>query len=200
MKTNKKLVLVVVFMLGTLFNYANNDKDFNRIVNAKKVRVAFKNVKKGNQLTIKDQKGTQLHSQIVFKEGNLNTLFDLSSLKDGKYTVELNKDYEVIVKTLEVKNSKVIFSKNSRKVIFKPVIRNKENVLMISRISFDKKPMKIDLYFEDVIIYSETVNYSETVKTDASLNRVYNFKEKQAGNYKVIVNNNDRSYIHNFKI
>ena len=50
MKTNKKLVLVVVFMFGTLFNYANNDKDFNRIVNAKKVRVAFKNVKKGTIL------------------------------------------------------------------------------------------------------------------------------------------------------
>ena len=29
MKTFKKRVLVVVFMLGTLFNYANNDKDFN---------------------------------------------------------------------------------------------------------------------------------------------------------------------------
>ena len=141
MKTNKRLVLVVVFMLGTLFNYANNDKDFNRIVNAKKVRVAFKNVKKGNQLTIKDLKGTQLHSQIVFKEGNLNTFFDLSSLKDGEYTIELNKDYEVIVKALEVKNSKVIFNKNSRKVIFKPVIRNQDNILMISRISFDKKPM-----------------------------------------------------------
>ena len=194
MKTNKKLVLVVVFMFGTLFNYANNDKDFNRIVNAKKVRVAFKNVKKGNQLTIKDQEGTQLHSQIVSKEGNLNTLFDLSSLKDGKYTVELNKDYEIIVKTLEVKNSKVIFNKNSRKVIFKPVIRNKENVLMISKIAFDKKPMKIALFYND-----ETI-YSETVKCDSILNRVYKLDKKEKGDYKVIVYNNNRSYMYDFKI
>ncbi len=194
MKTNKKLVLVVVFMFGTLFNYANNDKDFNRIVNAKKVRVAFKNVKKGNQLTIKDQEGTQLHSQIVSKEGNLNTLFDLSSLKDGKYTVELNKDYEIIVKTLEVKNSKVIFNKNSRKVIFKPVIRNQENVLMISKIAFDKKPMKIALFYND-----ETI-YSETVKCDSILNRVYKLDKKEKGDYKVIVYNNNRSYMYDFKI
>jgi hypothetical protein len=194
MKTNKKLVLVVVFMLGTLFNYANNDKDFNRIVNAKKVRVAFKNVKKGNQLTIKDQKGTQLHSQIVFKEGNLNTFFDLSSLKDGKYTVELNKDYEIIVKTLEVKDSKVIFNKNSRKVIFKPVIRNQENVLMISKISFDKEPIQIALFYDN-----ETI-YSETVQCDSILNKVYKLDKKEKGDYQVIVYNNDRSYIYNFKI
>ena len=159
MKTNKKLVLVVVFMLGTLFNYANNDKDFNRIVNAKKVRVAFKNVKKGNQLTIKDLKGNQLHSQIVFKEGNLNTFFDLSSLKDGKYTVELNKDYEIIVKTLEVKDSKVIFNKNSRKVIFKPVIRNQENVLMTSKISFDKEPIQIAFFMGKRMISKQIVLY-----------------------------------------
>ena len=194
MKTNKRLVLVVVFMLGTLFNYANNDKDFNRIVNAKKVRVAFKNVKKGNQLTIKDLKGTQLHSQIVFKEGDLNTFFDLSSLKDGKYTIELNKDYEIIVKALEVKNSKVIFNKNSRKVIFKPVIRNQENVLMISKITFDKEPTQIVLYFEN-----ETI-YSETVKNESILNRVYKLDRKEEGDYKVIVYNNNRSYIYNFKI
>ena len=200
MKTNKRLVLVVVFMLGTLFNYANNDKDFNRIVNAKKVRVAFNNVKKGNQLTIKDQKGTQLHSQIVYKEGNLNTLFDLSSLKDGEYTVELNKDFEIIVKTLEIKDNKVIINKNSRKVIFKPVIRNKKNILMISKISFDKEPMKIELYFEDVIIYSETVNYSEDKKTETSLNRVYNFKENKIGDYKVVVKSKDKNYVHSFKI
>ncbi|MDP5105836.1 MAG: hypothetical protein NWQ31_06670 [Polaribacter sp.] len=47
MKTIKNRVLVVVFMLVTLCNYANNVKDFNEIVNAKKVKVVFDNVKKG---------------------------------------------------------------------------------------------------------------------------------------------------------
>jgi hypothetical protein len=60
--------------------------------------------------------------------------------------------------------------------------------------------MTIDLYFEDVIVYSETVNYTESVKTDATLNRVYNFKEKLAGNYKVVVKSNDKNYVHSFKI
>lgn len=194
MKTSKKLVLVVVFMFGTLFNYANNDNDVSNIVNVKKVKVAFMNVKKGHQLTIKDENGVQLHSEIVSKSGVLTKIFDFSTLKDGKYTIELNKDFEIIVKTLEVNNGNVIFNDNSKKVIFKPVIRNDENLLMISKISFDKKPIKIALYFDNTMIYSETI------KGEALLNRVYKLDNKVEGNYKVIVYNNDRSYVHYFKI
>ncbi|GAA3651332.1 hypothetical protein [Flavivirga jejuensis] len=199
MKTNKKLVLVV-FMLGTLFNYANNDKDFNRIATTKKERAVFTNVNRGDKLIIKDEHGVQLHSKIIYKEGDMSNAFDLSALKDGKYTAELNKDYEIIVKAIEVKDHKVIFKKESRNVVFKPVMRNEENVLIISRISFDKKPMKIDLYFDDLIVYSETVKYSETTKNTGIVDRLYSFYEKEEGNYKVIVYNNDRSYIYEFKI
>jgi len=60
----------------------------------------------------------------------LTKIFDFSTLKDGKYTIELNKDFEIIVKTLEVNNGNVIFNDNSKKVIFKPVIRNDENLFV----------------------------------------------------------------------
>ena len=56
MKTIKRRVLVVVFMLGTLFNYANNEKEFNKTIDAKKVKVVFKDVKKGQLLSVKDKK------------------------------------------------------------------------------------------------------------------------------------------------
>ena len=126
MKTFKKRVLVVVFMLGTLFNYANNDKDFNTKVDAKKVKIVFKNVKKGNLLIIKDKNGVQLHSELISKYGKLIKTFDFSTLNNGKYTVELNKDFEILINTIEVLNNKVIFNKSSEKKIFKPVIRTKE--------------------------------------------------------------------------
>ena len=100
MKTIQTKVLIVVFMLGSFVNYANNDLDFNKIINAKKVKVAFKNVKKGHQLTLKNEKGVKLHSETVSITGLLTKVFDLSSLKNGIYTIELNKDYEIIVKTL----------------------------------------------------------------------------------------------------
>ena len=52
MKTIKRKLVVVVFMLGTVFNYANNTKEVSRLIETKNVKVEFKNVKKGHTLTI----------------------------------------------------------------------------------------------------------------------------------------------------
>ena len=194
MKTIQKKALVVIFILGSFVNYANSDMDFNKIINAKKVKVAFKNVKKGHQLTLKNKKGVQLHSETVSKKGLLTKVFDLSSLKDGIYTIELEKDYEIIVRTLEVNNNNVIFNETSKKVIFKPVFRNEENILKISKINFQKKPMKIALYFDDEIIYSETV------ESDKIFNRVYKLDKKIKGDYSAVLYINNRSFFYNFKL
>jgi hypothetical protein len=65
---------------------------------------------------------------------------------------------------------------------------------MISKIAFDKKPSKISLYYNDEIIYSETI------KSEMILNRVYKLDKDEKGDYKVVIYNNKRSYVHNFKI
>jgi hypothetical protein len=195
MKTIKRKVLVVVFMLVTLFNYANNKNDFNETVNADKVKVVFQNAKKGQQLTVNDENGIQLHAETVSKEGELTKFFDFSPLNDGLYTIELNKEFVVVIKSLEVKNKKVLFIKDSEKVIFKPVIRTKENLVLISKINFDKKPIRIALYFNGEVIFSETV------KDEDLLKRAYRLENRIIkGDYKVIVNHNDISYIKEFTI
>tara|TARA_B100000795_G_scaffold209744_1_gene163313 strand:+ start:5538 stop:6113 length:576 start_codon:yes stop_codon:yes gene_type:complete len=189
----KTKVLVVAFLLGAFVNYANNT-DLNNVLNAEKVTIEFNDVKEGHILTIKDNYGTILYSENVITKGKLVKNFDFSKLKNGNYSFELNKDFEIIVKTLEVKNKKVIFNEGSKKVIFKPVIRNKKNILMISQIAFDKKPTKVVLFFDDEIIYSETI------KGEVILNRVYKLDKEVKGNYKVIIYNNNRSYVHDFII
>jgi hypothetical protein len=193
MKTMKTKVLAVAFILGAFVNYANST-NLNNVLNAKKVTIEFNDVKKGHLLTIKDKDGTILHSENVIKEGRLVKIFDFSKLENGVYSLELNKDFEIIVKTLEVKNNKVLFNENSKKVVFKPVIRNKKNILMISQIAFDKKPIKVVLFFDDEIIYSETI------KSEVILNRVYKLDKEIKGNYKVIVYSNNKSYIQDFTI
>ena len=194
MKTIKRNVLVVVFMLGTLFNYANNEKDLNNAMNASKVKVVFDDVKKGHQLTFNDENGIQLHSETIFKEGELTKYFDLSSLNDGLYTIELNKEFVIVVKYLEVKNRKVTFTENSEKVIFKPVIRNEDNMLMISKLDFDKEPIAVTLWYEGKIIFSETI------KNEIITNRIYKLDKSLPGEYKVTIDCNDSNYSNTFKI
>ncbi|PQJ77005.1 hypothetical protein [Polaribacter glomeratus] len=194
MKTIKRNVLVVVFMLGTLFNYANNEKDFKTTVDAKKVKVVFKDVKKGQLLTVKDKNGVQLHSETVSIQGELIKFFDVSSLNNGLYTIELNKEYLIIIKSITVKENKVTFIEDSEEIIFKPIIRNEESLVLISKINFDKKPILITLFYEGEEIFSETLKDQEIVK------RAYRLDDNLKGNYKVIVYCNAKSYINEFKI
>ena len=193
MKTIKRNVLVVVFMLGTLVNYANN-KELNNILNAKKVKVVFKNVKKGQQLKVKDNNGVVLHSEKITEEGSFSKYFDFSKLNNGNYTLELNKDFQIIIKSIYIKNGNVNFNETSKKVIYKPIIRNEKNRLMISKISFDEQPLEVALYYDNEIIYSETV------KGESIVNRVYKLDKSVTGSYRVVVNNNGRNYINEFKI
>ena len=193
MKTIKTKVLVVAFILGAFVNYANNT-NLNSVSNAKKVTIEFNDAKKGHVLTLKDNNGNILHSENVVKKGKLVKIFDFSKLENGNYSLELNKDFEIIIKTLEVKNNKVIFNEDSKRVIFKPVIRNKKNILLISQIAFDQKPTKVVLFFDAEVIYSETI------KNEVILNRVYKLDKEIKGDYKVIIYNNNRRYVHDFKI
>jgi hypothetical protein len=194
MKTIKRRVLVVVFMLGTLFNYANNETAFNKTVDAKKVKVVFKDVKKGQLLTIKDKDGFQLHSETVSSQGELIKFFDLSSLSNGVYTIELKKEFVITIKSLLVKDNNVSFIKDSEKIIFKPVIRTEENLVLVSKMNFDKKPVKIALFYNDEVIYSETL------KGELMLKRVYRLDKELKGDYKVLVYCDNEIYSNEFKI
>ncbi len=193
MITIKRRVLVAVFMLATLVNFANNSEVRN-VSNTKNVKVVFDKVKKGQKLTIKDIHGVILYTENVAKEGKLIKTFDFSQLVDGSYTLELEKDFQIVVKSLKIEEGNVSLNDASEKVILKPVIRNEENLLMITKIAFDKQPLEVALYYNDEIIYTETV------EGDSILNRVYKLDEELKGDYKVVIKNNGRSYSNQFKI
>ena len=192
MRTIKRKVFVAIFMLVTIVNFANNKE--LPLLSVDKVTVIFNDAKKGNQLVIKDANGLILHSEEVKKKGTLVKTFNLSELENGIYTLELEKDFQIIVKTIKVKNNNVTFLNDAEQVVFKPIVRNKENKLMISKIAFDAEPLQVSIYYNNEIIYSETL------EGDNILNRVYSLDGELKGDYKVVSYNNGRSYINEFKL
>ncbi|APZ45973.1 hypothetical protein BW723_06550 [Polaribacter reichenbachii] len=193
MNTLKKTILVASLMLGAFTNFANNTKSDNTL-NASKVKVVFNEVKKGQQLTILDMNGVVLYTENVAETGKLIKTFDFSQLNDGDYFLELEKDFQIVVKSLKIENNKVVFYEDTKKVILKPVIRTENNLLMITSFAFDEKPLEVVLYYNNEIIYSETI------EGDSVLNRVYKLDKKVKGNYKAVVKNNGRNYSNDFKI
>jgi hypothetical protein len=193
MKTTIKKYLVVVMMLGTLINYANESKNSINTVDGKKVKLEFKTVKKGHMLSIKDENGVVMYSQEIKRSGTFSQIFDLSKLKKGNYTTELEKDFEIIVKYFSVLNGQISFK--DEKIIFKPVIRIKDNLILISKMNFERESLKIVLYYNDEIILSE-----KTTDSGDILNRVYRVSKKIKGDYKVVINYNNRTYKKHFNI
>jgi hypothetical protein len=191
--TTKKYLVLVMMFVGTFISYANESNNSLNIRDGKRVKIAFKTVKKGHTLSIKNENGVVMHSQEIKNSGSYAQLFDLSRLEKGNYTTELEKDFKIVIKYFSVLDGQVFFK--NEKIIFKPVIRIKENLILISRMNFQKEPLKITLYYNDEIILSEEVEGADDI-----LNRVYRVSKKIKGDYKVIVNTNKRAYIKDFNI
>ena len=193
MKTTIKKYLIAVMMLGTFISYANESNNSINIIDGKRVKVEFKKVKKGHTLSIKNESGLIMYSQEIKRSGTYSQIFDLSKLEKGNYTTELEKDFEIVIKHFSVLGGQVSYE--GEKIIFKPVIRIKENLILISRMNFEKEPLKITLYYDDKIILSEKIEDADDI-----LNKVYRVSKKIKGNYKVVVNSNHRSYMQDFNI
>lgn len=193
MKSLIKKNLMLVLMLGTFISYAKEDPIATS--GTKKVKVEYKDVKKGHQLIIKDEKGHTVYSKTIQKSGDLSQTLDLTTFKNGDFVVELSKDFEIIVKPFTIASNLVSFSKEKELTVFKPVIKIREDLILISKISFEKDPIDITLYYEDEAIYSETLKGEEDI-----LSRVYRLSKENPGVYKVVVKSDKRSYENDFTL
>ena len=192
MKTIKKITLVAL-MLGTLMSYANEDKKSTDNKAKKTVKVEFKNVKKGQTLTIKNKNGLTVYNNEIKAAGNYSRLFDISALEDGIYSAELNKAFEIHIKEFYVKKGLVTFLNNKNEKIFKPVIRTKDHLLYVSKLAFDKESLKVVIYYNDEIVLSETLEGKE-------LQRAYKLSENKIGDYKVVVSSDNRTFVKDFTL
>ena len=141
-----------------------------------------------------DASGVVIYSGTVNYDGDLTALFDFTQLKDGTYTIEINKDFEIEVSTIEVKNHIVSYLGEAVQLIHKPVFRLEKDKVLISKLAMDAHEMDVELY------YGEELIYSETVKADAVINRVYKLDQNLSGDYTAVINADGRVYVENFSI
>lgn len=185
MKTLFKNILVLAVILGSYTSYANATLE---------VLPTFNNVKKGNSISVTDALGKVIFSGLINYDGNISRLYDFSQLENGIYVIEVNKDFEIDINTVEVKNNTVNFISHKSEKIFKPVFRVEKDKLLISKLALDASEMKIELYFSNELIHSETA------KGSAILNRAYKLDHSITGEYTAIVRSNGRVFVKNFKI
>ena len=152
------------------------------------------NVKEGNQLFIKDVFGLILYKESIKESGEFVKGFDLTSLPDGKYFFELDKDLEIAIIPFEVKMSTVVFNKELETTIDKPYITKKENRVLISKLSLDKQPLEVKIYY-DYNLGSYDLIHSETIEKSMNIQRAYKLSKNEKGNYKVVLKTEGHTFI-----
>jgi len=178
MKTTIKRILLATLMFGTLIANAEN-KDLTNPIHKNKVNVEFKSVKEKQTLTVENENGLSIYKRGVDKlDVNSKILFNVNSLKN-------------ILSKTNVDNVLLDDDKNK---IFKPTIRTEENLVLISKIAFNKAPLYISLYYQGELIHAETL------KGNSIVNRIYKLSATEKGDYKVVINTDNKVYNKNFSI
>ncbi len=195
MKKEVKTGIVLVIMLAAMLSYATRPTTLEKSVEIENTTLSINNVKQGQQLVIKDSNGIVLYKELIDKSGMYNKGFDLTSLPNGEYYFELDKDIEVQVIPFQVKMNKVEFLKEKETKFFKPIIRFKDNKILLTRLSFDLRPLEVKIYYNDYSGYGEYVLlHTEKFNDSKIIERVYQLNKHKKGSYKVVVKTEGREF------
>jgi hypothetical protein len=186
--THSKKILLVVIMLTALIGNAK-DKTSNIKKGLIKTALTINNVKEGNLLSIKDQNGITLYKELISESGTYKKGFDLTALPDGDYFFEVDKDIEVKTIPFSVKLNKVVFNKKEEVTVFKPFVRERNNVVYISKLSPDYESLKINIYGN--INGDYELLYSDKFENLQTIEKAYKLEK---GNYKIVLNSNNKEY------
>jgi hypothetical protein len=194
-KHSKKGFLMVT-LFATLLSFANDASIFNIKNRAdKKTALTLRNVKAGNLLSIKDNNGIVLYKESIEQSGIYNKGFDLTSLPDGKYLFELEKDIKIKTVPFIVKSNKVELKKDEEIIVYKPYFRVDGDLLYITKLTLNDEPVSIDIYFNG-FNYTDGLElmHSEKIVGTKIVERAYRLSGLDKGDYKAVVKVNNREY------
>jgi len=137
---------------------------------------------------IKNTTGKIIYEKPANIQNNNIQDIDFSYLKNGYYTLEINKDFQIEIKPFTVISGKAIFHPRAEKTIFKPVIRSNKNKILISKLNFETCSMKVNIYYEDELILSDDIKGKKLIQ------KIYTLHKNKKGDYKIVAKVNDRIY------
>lgn len=194
-KLTKKSVLVLG-LFASMLTFAHGEVNPIKEKEPKVTSVSFKKVKLGSKLSIKDGDGIVLYKESIVKAGDYSKGFDLTTLPNGDYYFELDSELKIVIIPFNVVSNQVVFKKEEKSTIFKPYVRVKDDMVFVSRVSYEESPMEFNIY------YAENYDFvlSEKVEDQVHLRKIYDFSEAKKGNYLFVFKSNGRKFTKTIKI
>lgn len=194
-KLTKKSVLVLGLFVS-MFTFAHGEVNPIKEKEPKVTSMSFKKVEQGSKLSIKDGDGIVLYKESIVKTGDYSKGFDLTTLPNGDYYFELDSELKIVIIPFNVVSNQVVFKKEEKSTIFKPYLRVKDDMVFVSRVSYEESPMEFNIY------YAENYDFvlSEKVEDQAHLRKIYDFSEAKKGSYLFVFKSNGRKFTKTIKI
>lgn len=191
MKKEFKTSVLMVMLCAVMLNNANANNFIPLNTEFNKTTLSLNNVKKGNKLLIKDLNGLVLYKELIKDSGTYYKGFDLTSLPNGNYYFELDKDVEIQTMPFTVSLGNVSFNKEKQTTVFKPIIRVKNNKILVSKLSLQEKPFEMKVYQDydnkNYLVYSEFIDNTKVIE------RIFKLSEK--GSYKIVLKTEGREFV-----
>ena len=191
----KKSVLVLV-LFASMLSFAKGEVNPIKEKEPMVTSMSFKKVKQGSKLSIKDIDGIVLYKESIVKTGDYSKGFDLTTLPNGDYYFELDTELEIVIIPFNVVSNQVVFKKEEKSTIFKPNIRVKDNLVFVSRVSYEESPIEYNIYYAD----NYDLVLSEKVDHQTELRKIYDFSKAKKGNYLFVFKTNGRKFSKTVKI
>lgn len=191
-------IVCIAIMFASILSYANSDYSLNTGKGSSVL--TLKEVKKGQQLLIKDANLSILYRESITHNGTYTKGFDLTSLPDGTYYFELDKDLEIVTIPFTITSNEVQFEKEKETVIYKPTVRVVDNKLFVSRLSLEKESLKVKIYYEKAFEGNSILVFSENIEGTKIASRIYELSKKKKGDYTIVFTTQGREFTKRIKL
>lgn len=192
MKKVIKNVLFIVLMQVAFNTSGSTLTPDPEIVNKE---IDYNNELKTAKAVVKNAKGKIIYEEMVNVSNEFKIDLELSTLQDGFYSIELDKDSEINVTSFVVVSNQVILNEKKSYSIFKPFLRIKGTLVYLSRLSFEKKHLNVKVF--DV---ENNLIYSEQIKEEEQLERIYDFSQVDEKKIKIVLTTEGRKFIQTLEL
>lgn len=174
MKSLFKSVILVVAIATSLTSMAN-ESDVNikmKALNSKLIQFTLNNSDGNIQVIVKDSDGYVFYTE-DFSGSVYKKTYDLKSLPNGIYFIELNGETKIKKFPIKVKTNKVEFDASKTQVYHKALVSVEDKVVNITKLSLDLEPLKVEVFNADKeLIHEEVLEGRMDLKRSLSLNKL----------------------------
>ena len=183
----RKSIVVAILLLAFIVKGNTVQPNFNVIVTGSKfINLTLLNADGATSIRFIDKYGKTLHKEVL-KGINNSKKYDLSTLPEGNYIIELNANSKTIQYPVEVTNKNVTIKDGILKR--KPLFLIEDNKVVVTRFSEKKQTMKIAVYDSN-----SNVIYADTLEGKLNVGKILNFSKLKDGYYKVVVKSDGKLF------